>query len=140
MWDAYCTVLNERPLFTKILTGVMGTFLGDLLAQFLGSITGQGKKNQRQGQLSPVQRPLLEFDALRSARLVLFSAMVGTPLSQLWFSFLDAVSRCWGREGLMLGWRGRGMGCIHIHEDLLVKWTRVLRGTDWGFGCGNRVR
>jgi len=91
VWDAYCTVLNERPLFTKILTGVMGTFLGDLLAQFLRSITGQGKKNQRQGQLSPVQQPLLEFDALRSARLVLFSAMVGTPLSQLWFSFLDAA-------------------------------------------------
>jgi hypothetical protein len=97
-------VLNERPLFTKMLTGVMGTFLGDLLAQFLGSITGQGKKTQLKGQLSPVQRPLIEFDAVRSARLVLYSALVGTPLAHLWFSYLDAVSNkcCWHREWMGL--------------------------------------
>jgi hypothetical protein len=33
VWDAYCNVLNTQPVATKLATGMVGTFLGDMLAQ-----------------------------------------------------------------------------------------------------------
>lgn len=33
VWDAYCNVLSTQPVATKLATGMVGTFLGDMLAQ-----------------------------------------------------------------------------------------------------------
>jgi hypothetical protein len=87
VWDAYCTVLNERPLFTKIMTGMLGTFLGDLLAQCLANLP------KEQGSRGAHQDGGFHYDAPRTLRLLAYSALVGTPVAHWWFGVLDAVSR-----------------------------------------------
>jgi hypothetical protein len=108
VWDAYCTVLNERPLFTKIMTGMLGTFLGDLLAQCLANLPRasspgpasaiakeQGSKEQGSKEASPLAGRGFQYDAARTLRLLAYSALVGTPVAHWWFGLLDAVST-WG--------------------------------------------
>lgn len=87
VWQAYCNVLTERPLFTKIITGMVGTFLGDLLAQVMQAMTAGSQR--RQHHHSHGQH--FELDVGRTARLMGYSALVGTPLAQIWFDFLDQV-------------------------------------------------
>jgi hypothetical protein len=101
VWQAYCTSLAQAPLATKAATGVVGTFLGDLIAQFSafynhaaaaaassrpgsrrGSSDGGARRRGRGGD----GRGVFEYDGARCARLVAFSALIGTPLSHYWWA------------------------------------------------------
>lgn len=109
MWDAYCNVLTTRPVATKLATGMVGTFLGDMLAQLMQNLlashsraTARSQGNSigsTPGSLSP--SGAFELDLSRTARLVGFSAMVGTPVAFVWFSLLDQVRNgaCYHTKG-----------------------------------------
>lgn len=111
MWDAYCNVLTTRPVATKLATGMVGTFLGDMVAQLTqgllnthATVTGRGSSSRGgsgAGGGGHASRPAsaalgggaggFELDLMRTARLVGFSALVGTPVAFVWFSLLDQV-------------------------------------------------
>lgn len=114
MWDAYCNVLTTRPVATKLATGMVGTFLGDMVAQLTqgllnthATVTGRGSSNRSSssrggssgagGGGRPASAALgggaggFELDLTRTSRLVGFSALVGTPVAFVWFSLLDQV-------------------------------------------------
>jgi hypothetical protein len=108
MWDAYCNVLTARPVATKLATGMVGTFLGDLLAQFTQGLvrthnaaaaTIRGRSSRASGSSSAAAAAgsssdagrAFELDLARTARLVAFSALVGTPVAFVWFNLLDQV-------------------------------------------------
>jgi protein Mpv17 len=107
MWDAYCNVLTTRPVATKLATGMVGTFLGDMVAQFSqnllnthASVTARSKSNNQSSGSSagrgssPVASSAargFELDLARTTRLMGFSALVGTPVAFVWFSLLDQV-------------------------------------------------
>lgn len=110
MWDAYCNVLTTRPVATKLATGMVGTFLGDMVAQLMqnllkshgssqpvgkpSSAPSSGFKGGKVRSSSPVAAGGaggFELDLTRTARLVGFSALVGTPVAFVWFSLLDQV-------------------------------------------------
>ncbi len=113
VWQAYCSSLTERPMFTKMLTGMLGTLLGDLLAQGLAAATSAGSSSSDSTTAANGSKPshstaagakgasaaqvaqkwspgLPALDWSRTARLVGYSALVGTPLAALWYNFLDA--------------------------------------------------
>jgi len=108
VWQAYCSSLVQAPLPTKAATGVVGTFLGDLIAQYLGhyarigdvSTTGGGgnggnsaaptRRRRSSGAGGGSVDGAFEYDAARCARLCGFSALVGTPLAHYWYLLLDA--------------------------------------------------
>jgi len=70
-WDAYNKALDDKPLFTKAMTSLVGWFLGDLLAQlFLGS-----------------GGPL---DWKRLATLSLFGFAYHGPSGHYFYNFLDS--------------------------------------------------
>eukprot|EP00879_Flechtneria_rotunda_P003491 GHRR01003720.1.p1 GENE.GHRR01003720.1~~GHRR01003720.1.p1 ORF type:complete len:234 (+),score=75.55 GHRR01003720.1:1580-2281(+) len=96
VWDAYCNVLNTRPVATKLATGMVGTFLGDLLAQFSqglmqthGTVSSRRRSIRRGQALAAPSNNAFVLDFARTARLVGFSAIVGTPVAGVWFQFLD---------------------------------------------------
>jgi hypothetical protein len=110
VWQAYCTSLAHAPLATKAATGVVGTFLGDLIAQYSahyapgagGASRAGSRAGSRPGSRAGSRRAsgdggggggrgVFEFDAGRCARLVAFSALIGTPLSHYWYELLDAT-------------------------------------------------
>jgi hypothetical protein len=107
MWDAYCNVLTARPVATKLATGMVGTFLGDLLAQFTQGLvrthnaaaaTIRGRRSRASGSCSAAAAGsssdagrAFELDLARTVRLVAFSALVGTPVAFVWFNLLDQV-------------------------------------------------
>jgi hypothetical protein len=78
MWQWYCRALDQWPLLSRVATGVVGTITSDLLAQLM-----EGRQKGRKAQAA--------YDAARTARLVLYSALVGTPLAHFWFQYLDMV-------------------------------------------------
>eukprot|EP00878_Enallax_costatus_P043487 GHUV01051485.1.p1 GENE.GHUV01051485.1~~GHUV01051485.1.p1 ORF type:complete len:195 (-),score=49.92 GHUV01051485.1:104-688(-) len=109
VWDAYCNVLTTRPVATKLATGMVGTFLGDLVAQFLQGVmqthqkvtTKGGSKSSKAVASAAADAFALDFS--RTARLVGFSAIVGTPVAFVWFSLLDQVGCCrWCMVNLLL--------------------------------------
>lgn len=98
VWDAYCNVLTTRPVATKLATGMVGTFLGDLVAQFMQGLLGSRSKTAKAGRSSGHGQPVssanadaFALDLSRTARLVGFSALVGTPVAFVWFNLLDQV-------------------------------------------------
>jgi hypothetical protein len=108
MWDAYCNVLTSRPVATKLITGMVGTFLGDMLAQGMQGLVAANASQQRSSRPSASARRSgasasagssssssdgagFQVDLARTARLVGFSALVGTPVAFVWFSLLDQV-------------------------------------------------
>jgi hypothetical protein len=120
MWDAYCNVLTARPVATKLATGMVGTFLGDLLAQFsqglvqthnAAAATIRGRHSRANGNSSGAVSAAagsssgasgaFELDLARTARLVAFSALVGTPVAFVWFNLLDQVGDVWGVAAIM---------------------------------------
>lgn len=78
VWQSYCAALAANPLTTKVCTGLVGTFVGDLIAQYSAHVT-------LKQQASP-----FSYDAARCLRFMVFSAIIGTPLSHCWYAFLDA--------------------------------------------------
>lgn len=96
VWQAYCSSLAQAPLPTKAATGIVGTFLGDLLAQYLAHYS---RPQQQQGAHAPRRRRsrssdaggAFQYDPARCARLVAFSVLVGTPMSHYWYQLLDAA-------------------------------------------------
>eukprot|EP00775_Hariotina_reticulata_P005743 gene5743-5983_t len=102
VWDAYCNVLSTQPVPTKLATGMVGTFLGDMLAQSMqglvrsttsaasgrtnGSGPGQAGRNREAVGTGDAG---FSLDLSRTARLVGFSALVGTPVAFVWFGLLD---------------------------------------------------
>lgn len=109
VWDSYCNLLSTRPVATKLATGMVGTFLGDMLAQFTQGLMNShssavassrrggnsGSSGDRSGAAGSKGRTNggFELDLTRTARLVGFSAVVGTPVAFVWFSLLDQVGR-----------------------------------------------
>lgn len=100
VWDAYCNVLTTRPVATKLATGMVGTFLGDLLAQFMqgvvqthSKVTTRGRHGRNSRAVASAAATAFALDFSRTARLVGFSALVGTPIAFVWYNLLDQVSR-----------------------------------------------
>ncbi|GBG00263.1 40S ribosomal protein S17 [Raphidocelis subcapitata] len=119
VWQAYCTSLAQAPLATKAATGVVGTFLGDLIAQYLAHYTGPdaaagarrrtsssggeagdgagdgnddgAARRRRSASGGGAARRPFEYDAARCLRLSVFSAVIGTPLAHYWYLLLDAA-------------------------------------------------
>lgn len=90
MWDAYCNVLTTRPVATKLATGMVGTFLGDLLAQFTQGVMQTHRNVTSKGRSSnAAASDAFALDFARTARLVGFSALLGTPIAFVWFQLLD---------------------------------------------------
>jgi protein Mpv17 len=110
-WQAYCNALETSPLVTKAYTGVVGTLLGDVLAQLLSHQHRKNNFHPHRPQYSSSGRtvngfrstgisasdgsegkkvhPKFQFDAMRCARLCLYSAAVGTPLGHYWYQMLE---------------------------------------------------
>lgn len=79
-------MLSSRPIATRLATGALGTLLGDVVAQLLQRTAApctSGKKARKQHWW--------QLDGARSARLVGFSALVGTPVACMWYGLLDQV-------------------------------------------------
>lgn len=100
-WTSYCSVLASHPLQTKMATGAVGTFLGDLLAQYIGYIQARDKVKGRNATravaaanngYTPRLRPLPEFsyDVMRAVRFLGWATFIVSPLGHYWFNFLDA--------------------------------------------------
>ncbi|KAG2449968.1 hypothetical protein HYH02_000072 [Chlamydomonas schloesseri] len=85
-WAFYNTSLDAHPVLTKIATGVVGTILGDLLAQRLSH---HHEEQAARSRGEPV--PAFVYDLGRTARLVLYGVVVSTPVGHLWFKFLDTT-------------------------------------------------
>lgn len=85
-WGAYCRALEASPLSTKVLTGIIGTGLGDLAAQALSHI--QANPGRRSSSSSGHDNRMY-FDSVRTARLCLYSAAIGTPMAHFWYALLD---------------------------------------------------
>jgi hypothetical protein len=76
---------------------MLGTFLGDMLAQATqGLVSTQRSSNSSRTAKSSSSSSSggFELDLARTARLVGFSALVGTPVAFVWFSLLDQVCAC----------------------------------------------
>jgi len=85
-WNSYNRALLVRPLATKIMTGVVGTIIGDGIAQYSSyrmalPAPTKGVKQQRM--------PPFQYDFPRLARLLIWTASFATPLAHYWFNFLD---------------------------------------------------
>ncbi|GBF87840.1 40S ribosomal protein S17 [Raphidocelis subcapitata] len=101
MWRAYCSSLAQAPLPTKAATGVLGSFLGDLLAQHLAHWSERRRQQQQPGSPRRARRSSspaslaaeggFQYDAARFARLAAFSALIATPMAHYWYLFLDAA-------------------------------------------------
>ncbi|KAG2495218.1 hypothetical protein HYH03_006824 [Edaphochlamys debaryana] len=83
-WAFYCGALDSHPLITKVATGIVGTILGDYVAQRLSHNVEE--QTARQGG-KPA--PAFQFDLLRTSRLCIYGAIVGTPVGHFWFQLLD---------------------------------------------------
>lgn len=82
-WQRYCDHLVRRPLVTKIVTGVVGTIIGDGIAQATAHLSKRHK-------IKPGQRAArFEYDWARMARLCVYAAAIGTPIGHVWFGLLD---------------------------------------------------
>eukprot|EP00878_Enallax_costatus_P044918 GHUV01053713.1.p2 GENE.GHUV01053713.1~~GHUV01053713.1.p2 ORF type:complete len:123 (-),score=14.54 GHUV01053713.1:188-556(-) len=79
LWAGYCDSLKKRPILTKAATGIVGSIIGDGLAQYAES------RNKPRGAVS--------YDAARASRLCAYSAVIGSPIGHYWFHFLDKVGR-----------------------------------------------
>lgn len=89
-WRAYCDALERSPLTTKVYTGVVGTLLGDLAAQVLAHTSKQQAQQQHHGSSSGSKEGF-QFDAMRAARLCLYSAAIGTPMCHAWYNLLESA-------------------------------------------------
>lgn len=91
-WHYYCWALEAHPLVAKMATGVVGTVLGDALAQYSSAKAAASSQQDSQGGsegLPQASSSIPQYDAARCARQVAYSLLVGTPLCHLWFNFLD---------------------------------------------------
>lgn len=86
LWDAYCNSLAMHPMTTKLATGAMGTFLGDLLAQVMQYRTGDMKTG-------------FSYEPVRCLRLLFFNVVVATPWCIFWYGLLDKLVLP-GQEGV----------------------------------------
>lgn len=75
IWNSYCSQLRKRPILTKAATGVVGTVIGDGIAQFTT------RKTRSSNQPA--------YDVPRVSRLCAYAALIGTPIGHYWFNFLD---------------------------------------------------
>jgi hypothetical protein len=86
-----------RLLLRQVYTGVAGTMLGDLAAQLLSysqaSTAASSSSSSRRGSRSrsSASKPAFSYDVLRSGRLCLFSAVIGTPMGHYWYEVLEAL-------------------------------------------------
>lgn len=87
----FASPVTLSPLCT---TGAVGSLLGDLLAQsvaLLGQAAARSARNTEQPAAAQAQpEPPRGLDWRRTARLVTFSTLVGTPLALAWYDWLDA--------------------------------------------------
>jgi hypothetical protein len=93
-WAAYCDALERSPLVTKVYTGVVGTLLGDLAAQILAHTSKQSQEHHQHhgsSSSSSSSKQGFQFDAMRSARLCLYSAAIGTPMCHAWYNLLESA-------------------------------------------------
>lgn len=79
-WKFYCRQLDRRPLLSRCLTGVVGAVVSDSIAQHSAHALRRGKSQVTEA---------LEYDYVRTARLIAFGFVIGTPLAHTWFQFLD---------------------------------------------------
>jgi hypothetical protein len=86
VWQAYCTSLKQAPLPTKAATGMLGAFLGDLIAQYLAHYgKRRGPERRRRSSSGGVGAAGgFQYDAGRCIRLLTFSAFLGTPMAHYW--------------------------------------------------------
>lgn len=78
LWSSYCNQLTKRPILTKIATGLVGTIIGDGIAQY----STNREQRRKLGES-------FSYDWARAGRMCGYSAVLGTPLAHLWFQFLD---------------------------------------------------
>eukprot|EP00775_Hariotina_reticulata_P011680 gene11680-11823_t len=110
-WQAYCNALETSPLVTKVYTGLVGTLLGDVLAQLLSHqqrlsslhlnnvqrssadrpVHGcrSSRRSSNDGTAGKTLHPRFQFDVRRCARLCLYSAAIGTPMGHYWYQVLE---------------------------------------------------
>lgn len=84
LWASYCRVLAQKPLQTKCATGVVGSILGDTMAQ----VTAYRAAKSEAG--TSAKQPVFRYDFVRCARLCAYAAFIGTPIGHFWFAWLDA--------------------------------------------------
>ncbi|KAJ9522949.1 hypothetical protein QJQ45_023746 [Haematococcus lacustris] len=94
--ESYLGTMAAHPLLTKEVTGILGAFLGDLLAQGLPAVTPSLQQaRQRWAGAPAIPTPLpavaFRYDVWRALRMVGFGALVGTPVNHLWFTALDTT-------------------------------------------------
>ncbi|GIL68044.1 hypothetical protein Vafri_21317 [Volvox africanus] len=86
LWSFYCGSLDSHPLLTKVVTGIVCGILGDLIAQKIKHVN-EAQKAQLCNELRPP--PPFIFDMMRTSRLVVYGAVVSTPITHAWFQLLD---------------------------------------------------
>lgn len=84
-----CPPVHSHP------PGAVGTFLGDLVAQYLAHYAApqRGRRRSSSGSSSSTGSSLggFDYDPLRAARLVAYSALINTPMAHYWYILLDAA-------------------------------------------------
>ncbi|EFJ49757.1 hypothetical protein VOLCADRAFT_89535 [Volvox carteri f. nagariensis] len=73
-WAFYCLSLDSHPLLTKVATGVVGAILGDYVAQKISY-----QREVQEAKLHGKPAPPFAFDVMRTSRLAIYGALVGTP-------------------------------------------------------------
>ena len=91
------SLLAAAPLPTKMATGAAGAFLGDLVAQslphalpHLSSHLHQASDKAGHATETAPSEPFV-YNPARAGRLMMYSAVISTPLLHYWYHFLDLV-------------------------------------------------
>lgn len=122
LWNSYCNQLRRRPLLTKAATGVVGTIIGDGVAQFTS-------RNSRSPDV-PV------YDVARATRLCTYAAVIGSPIGHYWFNFLDKVRLCADLLSPSPAQHNSGMHCQRTRAPS-IRVEPILQVSALPCGCGS---
>jgi protein Mpv17 len=92
LWSYYCYELDAHPLTTKSVIGVIGTIMGDAIAQVTSHFAFKQHHHEAStsSPAAPPQRAAeFKYDFAHLGRLLLYTIFVGNPTSLAWFHWLD---------------------------------------------------
>jgi hypothetical protein len=109
---------------------VIGAALGDSLAQ---ASTHYARESRGEGPA------VFKWDAARTARLCLHTALVSTPISHTWFGFLDRASSCGGPTGGGPRCRGGPAQAAGLAEQRALRRSTFALASDRLSLCSTRA-
>lgn len=134
LWGAYSTALRAHPLAAKVATAAACSLVSDAVAQAATTArppagapsTGDAPSTSGRDDGPATASGAWRYDWQRGMRLVMFGAVVGTPLAHYWFAYLDhavfpaspsspaAVAAKVGRPSARAGRTAAGWQATHV--------------------------